>query len=166
MRLRQAMDGSVLLEAGPGRQSGASSQALQGVWENLIAGRKLYVIDLAGGDLVPNRSVAFPMSDPLNNSYYQASANVWKRATRFQWSRISSMWRSSTGGFTAWSFLHALACAEKGLKVAYVRGAVHRLWRLWPQWRAINPRPALVNARNRRGVWPRTGAGDFRSGLW
>jgi gamma-glutamylputrescine oxidase len=55
------------------------------------------------------------MSDPLNNSYYQATANAWKTRKAFNedffWDVIVI-----GGGFTGLSA--ALACAEKGLSVA------------------------------------------------
>lgn len=55
------------------------------------------------------------MSDPLNNSYYQASANAWKPLPVFNGVGQFDV-AIIGGGFTGLSA--ALACAEKGLKVA------------------------------------------------
>ncbi|HMS22056.1 FAD-binding oxidoreductase [uncultured Sphingorhabdus sp.] len=55
------------------------------------------------------------MSDPLNNSYYQASANAWKPQPVFNGNGQFDV-AIIGGGFTGLSA--ALACAEKGLKVA------------------------------------------------
>ncbi len=55
------------------------------------------------------------MSDPLNNSYYQASANAWKVQPVFNGGGQFDV-AIIGGGFTGLSA--ALACAEKGLKVA------------------------------------------------
>ncbi|RDV07344.1 FAD-binding oxidoreductase [Sphingorhabdus pulchriflava] len=55
------------------------------------------------------------MSDPLNNSYYQASANAWKPQPVFNGDGQFDV-AIIGGGFTGLSA--ALACAEKGLKVA------------------------------------------------
>jgi gamma-glutamylputrescine oxidase len=55
------------------------------------------------------------MSDPLNNSYYQATANAWERQPAFSGDAKYDV-AVIGGGFTGLSA--ALACAEKGLKVA------------------------------------------------
>ena len=60
------------------------------------------------------------MSDPLNNSYYQASANAWKVQPVFNGGGQFDV-AIIGGGFTGLSA--ALACAEKGLKVAEFEGA-------------------------------------------
>jgi gamma-glutamylputrescine oxidase len=55
------------------------------------------------------------MNDPLNNSYYQASANAWVPQPVFTGGEKYDV-AVIGGGFTGLSA--ALACAEKGLKVA------------------------------------------------
>ncbi len=55
------------------------------------------------------------MTDPLNNSYYAASANAWETQPRFGGEGTYDV-AVIGGGFTGLSA--ALACAEKGLKVA------------------------------------------------
>lgn len=55
------------------------------------------------------------MPDPLNNSYYQATANAWDTQTSFVGEGDYDV-AVIGGGFTGLSA--ALACAEKGLKVA------------------------------------------------
>ncbi len=55
------------------------------------------------------------MTDPLNNSYYQASANAWDTQPSFAGEGDYEV-AVIGGGFTGLSA--ALACAEKGLKVA------------------------------------------------
>ncbi len=55
------------------------------------------------------------MSDPLNNSYYRATANAWETQAEF-WDDSEYDVAVIGGGFTGLSA--ALACAEKGLKVA------------------------------------------------
>ncbi len=54
------------------------------------------------------------MTDPLNNSYYAATANVWETQPRFTGEGNYDV-AVIGGGFTGLSA--ALACAEKGLKV-------------------------------------------------
>jgi gamma-glutamylputrescine oxidase len=54
------------------------------------------------------------MHDPLNNSYYQATANAWERQPAFSGDAKYDV-AVIGGGFTGLSA--ALACAEKGLKV-------------------------------------------------
>lgn len=54
------------------------------------------------------------MPDPLNNSYYQATANAWETQPRFAGDGKYDV-AVIGGGFTGLST--ALACAEKGLKV-------------------------------------------------
>jgi gamma-glutamylputrescine oxidase len=60
------------------------------------------------------------MSDPLNNSYYQATANAWERQPRFGVDDDLGNYDVAVigGGFTGLSA--ALACAEKGLSVALI----------------------------------------------
>lgn len=55
------------------------------------------------------------MSDPLNNSYYAATANAWETQPEFEGDNDFDV-AVIGGGFTGLSA--ALACAEKGLKVA------------------------------------------------
>jgi gamma-glutamylputrescine oxidase len=55
------------------------------------------------------------VTDPLNNSYYAATANAWGRQPRFVGEGEYDV-AVIGGGFTGLSA--ALACAEKGLKVA------------------------------------------------
>lgn len=55
------------------------------------------------------------MNDPLNNSYYQATANAWETQPCFAGEGDYDV-AIIGGGFTGLSA--ALACAEKGLKVA------------------------------------------------
>ncbi len=55
------------------------------------------------------------MSDPLNNSYYAATANAWETQPVFEGQGDYDV-AVIGGGFTGLSA--ALACAEKGLKVA------------------------------------------------
>lgn len=55
------------------------------------------------------------MPDPLNNSYYQATANPWVKQPRFVGEGDYDV-AVIGGGYTGLSA--ALACAEKGLKVA------------------------------------------------
>ena len=54
------------------------------------------------------------MPDPLNNSYYAASANAWETQPRFAGQATYDV-AIIGGGFTG--LTAALACAEKGLKV-------------------------------------------------
>jgi gamma-glutamylputrescine oxidase len=56
------------------------------------------------------------MTDPLNNSYYTATANAWETQSRFESDNEFFDVAVIGGGFTGLSA--ALACAEKGLKVA------------------------------------------------
>ncbi|MBP6379968.1 MAG: FAD-binding oxidoreductase, partial [Sphingorhabdus sp.] len=55
------------------------------------------------------------MPDPLNNSYYAATANAWQPQPAFAGTGEYDV-AVIGGGFTGLSA--ALACAEKGLKVA------------------------------------------------
>lgn len=60
------------------------------------------------------------MPDPLNNSYYQATANAWETQPRFGVDDDLGNYDVAVigGGFTGLST--ALACAEKGLSVALI----------------------------------------------
>lgn len=55
------------------------------------------------------------MTDPLNKSYYRATANAWEKQSAFEGGGEYDV-AVIGGGFTGLSA--ALACAEKGLKVA------------------------------------------------
>ena len=57
------------------------------------------------------------MPDPLNNSYYRATANAWETQPVFEGEGKYDV-AVIGGGFTGLSA--ALACAEKGLSVALV----------------------------------------------
>jgi gamma-glutamylputrescine oxidase len=57
------------------------------------------------------------MPDPLNNSYYRATANAWETQPQFNSDNAFFDVAVIGGGFTGLSA--ALACAEKGLKVAW-----------------------------------------------
>lgn len=57
------------------------------------------------------------MTDPLNNSYYAATANAWETQPVLQYDGNYDV-AVIGGGFTGLSA--ALACAEKGLKVALI----------------------------------------------